>query len=229
LIRDVGAGIGFSFGPLGTYFEPQPAPGSPAALLSPLGADAHGAGGLRLTADLDATDSSVYPRKGIRLGVVNTAFPLVWGQADDAFGKTGVTASAYLPLPMPLETTVAIKAGGERIWGNAPLQHLAFLGGGSSVRGYSSGRFVGDASAFSNLELRVRVTRAKLVIARGDLGFLALADAGQVWWENEDSKTWHTALGGGIWFGPLSRTITAHALYAYGDGHNLSAGIGMPF
>ena len=132
-------------------------------------------------------------------------------------------------MPFPLESTIAVRAGGARTWGPAPFQYAAFIGGGSSLRGYKTQRFAGDMAAFGGAELRTRLGRANLLVARGELGTIILADAGRVWWEDEESDRWHTGVGGGFWFGPFGRSMTFHALYARGDEHTLSAGVGMPF
>jgi hemolysin activation/secretion protein len=123
---------------------------------------------------------------------------------------------------------VALRAGGEKVWGDFPLQYAAFVGGGRSLRGYSSQRYAGDAAAWAGAELRQVLTRAEIVV-RGDLGVLALADAGRVWYGGESDGGWHTAYGGGVFFSFMDHAYTASATYAYGEKGKLYLALGVPF
>jgi len=38
-------------------------------------------------------------------------------------------------------------------------------------------------------------------------GLLAFNDVGRVWVDNENSSTWHTGYGGGIWIAPIDRIV----------------------
>jgi hypothetical protein len=83
-----------------------------------------------------------------------------------------------------------------------------------SLRGYRWNRFAGDAALFGGAELRIPITRAVL-FTRGDLGILALADAGRVWYDGESEGGWHTGVGGGLYFHTLGQTISVQ--YAKGE------------
>jgi hypothetical protein len=47
-----------------------------------------------------------------------------------------------------------------------------------------------------------------------DVGIFGLADVGRVFLEGESSDTWHSAFGGGVWLGFLSRANTLSAAIA---------------
>jgi outer membrane protein assembly factor BamA len=226
LTRAVGR-VRLTLGPRVELLQPDPEPGAPAVGVP--GSRSFGVAGLRAAGVFDRRDSPVYPRAGLLLRTSVAGYPAVWGDAPEAFATGAATGSAYLPLPGPLEPTLALRAGAERVWGSSPLQYAAFLGGGSTLRGYRTRRFAGDAAVHGNAELRTRLGRANLLVARGDIGAFALADAGRVFVSGESSTRWHSAVGGGLWFGPLDRAIVAHLLYAYGERHTVSAGVGMPF
>jgi hemolysin activation/secretion protein len=140
-----------------------------------------------------------------------------------------VRGHAYRPVPLPLQPTLAVRAGASRAWGDYPFQEAAYLGGSSTLRGYHSQRFVGDAAIYGNAELRVPLTRANLYLARGDLGVLALADAGRVYLSGESSNRWHTAAGGGLWFRVLEQPYAASVLYARGEESRFYLNLGLPF
>ena len=126
--------------------------------------------------------------------------------------------------------TLALRLGGKQVWGDAPIHESAFLGGSATVRGYSFERFAGDAMLFGNAEARMPLARVRLLV-RGDLGVLALADAGRVYLEGESPGGWHTAYGGGLWFRFQVRStlLAASASYAQGERGIVYLKLGLPF
>jgi hypothetical protein len=229
ITRFLSAASRIGLGPTVSYIHPEPEPGSPAELLDAPGNEAFGVGGLELTVEHDSRDLEPYPRRGVHFTARVAGYPLVWGDAEEAFVRSTATAATYLPVPFPLETTLAVRAGGEHVAGAAPFQYAATLGGGSSLRGHRTDRFTGDLSVFGSAELRTSLGRVNLLIARGDIGTIALADVGRVFLSGFDSDSWHSAFGGGLWFGPIDRTFTGHVLFTVGERQSLSAGMGVPF
>ncbi|HSR43248.1 MAG TPA: hypothetical protein VLL48_13765, partial [Longimicrobiales bacterium] len=115
------------------------------------------------------------------------------------FGGLRGQATTYLSSDdVALRPSLALRVGGEKVWGTYPYFDAAYLGGADDLRGYRSGRFAGDASLWGNAELRVFLTEF-LFLLPGDLGGLVLADAGRIFLDGEDSSLWHSALGGGLW------------------------------
>jgi hypothetical protein len=216
-------------GPTIQYLQPEVPNGSVADVLRPLGSTAFGAGGVAAEAELDSRNSRRYPRSGVRIQVHATGYPLVWGDAPEAFARGDFAASGYVPLPLPLEPTIALRAAGSRVWGNAPLQEAAFVGGPSTLRGFEFERFAGQSELHANAELRTRVGRVNLLLVKGELGAIALADAGRVFVNGENSSQWHHAYGGGLWFGILDRAAVASLVYAKGEIGVVYLTLGMPF
>jgi hypothetical protein len=179
---------------------------------------------------LDRRRGGPFPRSGRQLRIAADAFPGIWSAAG-AFGSVSAVASSYLtPLP-DVPVTLALRAGGEKVWGDFPVHEAAFLGGSRSVRGYSYQRFAGDAATFGNAELRAPLTTAVLLV-RGTIGVLALADAGRVWFDGSSPGGWHTSYGGGFWFDTQVRGnfFGVSLLYARGtDDSRLYLGLGAPF
>ena len=116
---------------------------------------------------------------------------------------------------MRLSPTLALRVGGDKLWGDYPFYEAAFVGGASTVRGWREQRFGGDASAYGNAELRFFLTRFFFPLP-GDLGAFGLADGGRVFRTGEQSDVWHSALGGGLWASFLGRTNTLSVSYARG-------------
>jgi hemolysin activation/secretion protein len=124
--------------------------------------------------------------------------------------------------------TLALRAGGQRVWGGFPFQYAAYLGGSHTLRGHASERFAGDASAYGSAELRQVLGRTKLLV-RGNLGVFGLADAGRVWYGGASPGGWHSAVGGGLFFTFLDRTKAVSAYYAKGEEGTLYFTFGLPF
>jgi outer membrane protein assembly factor BamA len=167
------------------------------------------------------TDSAAFPRRGWTLAVEGGAFPFLTesggdGDRQGAFWRAGARGAMYVPLGRPV---LALRAGGEKVWGDFPIQYAALLGGSPTLRGYSYQRFAGDASAFGGAELRVPLT--------GSLGALALADAGRVWYQGESEGGWHTALGAGAFVTAGGRALSV--FYAHGERGIVYLRLGLPF
>ena len=88
--------------------------------------------------------------------------------------------------------------GARRVWGRYPWFEAARVGGSGSLRGYSTGRFMGDAAVYGQTEVRVPLSRATLVVP-GTVGLFGLADVGRVYLEGESSDIWHAGFGTGLW------------------------------
>ncbi|MQA91443.1 MAG: BamA/TamA family outer membrane protein [Gemmatimonas sp.] len=216
-------------GPAIEFTDPDPQFGSPAADTEPPGSGSFGVAGLQLGTAYDNRNSGSYPRSGVRVAAALAGYPLVWGDTPEGFVRSSATAATYFGVPLPLESTVALRAGGAWVLGDAPFQYAATVGGGSSLRGYRTNRFTGDQSVFGSAELRSLIGRVDLRIARGDIGTILLADLGRVFVSGEDSSTWHTAFGGGLWFGLVDRHLVGHSTIAFGERTTLNLGLGMPF
>ncbi|HEX6926927.1 MAG TPA: BamA/TamA family outer membrane protein [Longimicrobiaceae bacterium] len=214
-------------GPVVRYTRPELEEGGPADQLRPFGSESFGEVGALAGAIFDARDLPSYPRTGVYAAVTASAFPGVWDEPG-AFGRLDGEATTYLPLPLPLESTLAIRAGSSLAWGDYPLQQAAFLGGRGTVRGAPRQRFAGDAAVWGGAELRSFLTRFNF-ISRGDLGLILLADAGRVFVEGESSDRIHTGFGGGLWVGILDRTRTASITFASGTEEAAYFTFGMPF
>ena len=110
----------------------------------------------------------------------------------------------------------SLEIGGKNVFGTFPFHEAAYVGGSSSVRGYRSDRFAGDASFFSNTELRIDLGKA-FILLPDEWGIFAFGDVGRVFLDNERSKTWHPAGGGGLYASILERSILSTLSVARSD------------
>lgn len=208
-------------GPLLLWTDPRPQPGSPFA--------AAGSGdlfraGASASIQLDRTDRDAAPRRGWRLRGSTSGFP-AGGDLASGFAEADAEATAYLPLPAG-ETHLALRLGSRASSRGAPLEHTAWLGGRTTLRGYRWQRFRGDRAAYGSAELRVPVTKVA-VILRWNVGVFGLADAGRVWVDGESPGDWHTGFGGGVWFSALGQAFSA--AYAHGEEGRVYLQTGLSF
>jgi len=145
---------------------------------------------------------------------------------DDTFSKLRADTRVYFGNP---NITFALRAAGERVWGEFPFYEAAFLGGSESLRGFRFQRFAGDATAWGNAELRLHLTRFRLLVPTA-LGVFGFADAGRVWQNGNSDGAWHKDFGGGISLAPVRREFT----FAIGAGVSnertaVVAGLGYGF
>ena len=128
--------------------------------------------GGRVAFDLDTRDRPVNPLHGIHLSVAGEVHPGVW-DVPNTFGAAQAEAAAFVSARMPGTPTLALHAGGRKVWGSFPFFDAAFLGGESTLAGYHSNRFAGDASLYGGGQLRLTMGRA----------FLALPASSGCFWE----------------------------------------------
>jgi hypothetical protein len=143
-------------------------------------------------------DDEDWPTSGTGLEVSGELFPTL-GDVESVFGKVASVGTLYLSSRrLPLGPTLALRAGGEKIWGEVPYQEAATLGGPKGLRGYPEERFHGDASLFLNSEARLRIGDLPTLIP-GSWGTTLSWETGRVWFDDQDSDRWHGSYGGGIW------------------------------
>jgi hypothetical protein len=155
-------------------------------------------------------------------------YPGTW-TVHSGFGEVHGEAATFLTAPVALQPTLALRVGGRRVWGTYPVQEAAFVGGPDTVRGLSIQRYAGDACAWGNAELRLRLARLRLLVPE-DFGVFGLVDSGRVFLQGEDSRRWHTGVGGGIWISFLRRENTLSVALAHSEGETrayFGAGFGF--
>jgi hypothetical protein len=57
-------------------------------------------------------------------------------------------------------------------------------------------------------------------------GVVGFGDVGRVWLEGEESDTWHTGVGGGVWIALLANRMSFSAGISHGKDENLFYVIG---
>ena len=194
----------------------------------PYGAGRYGALGVHGILSWDGRDNAVLPRRGTFAAVRGTYFAEAW-DVDSAFGQVNGNLNAYLPLGG--RATFALRGGGKKVFGTYPYMEAASLGQGglgasaleepeNTLRGYRARRFAGDASAYGNADLRLRVSNMNIVVP-GVWGLTAFGDVGRVWLDDETSDEWHTGVGGGLWFSWLTNKLSTSLGVSHGKEETL--------
>ena len=201
------------------------------------GTDSFGQVGAQGEILYDTRNNPAYATRGVLVRVAGAIYPGVW-DVESAFGSIDGETRAYLTAPVPTDPTLALRAGGKKVWGPFPFHESAFLGGpgltgsgtsNGNVRGFRKNRFAGDTALYGNSELRLVLAKIKLLVP-GELGLFGAADAGRVIYaeDPDDADTWHTGVGGGLWLSFLQRRQTLSVAAVQGDdltGVYLSAGL----
>jgi outer membrane protein assembly factor BamA len=182
----------------------------------PYGSGRFGEVGATAELSIDRRDVVNSPGKGFTLDAGASAFPAVWS-LDRAYGEVHGTAAAYARARVTMEPTLAVRLGGQHVWGRFPFHDAAFLGGISTLRGWDQQRFAGRSSVFGSAELRVFALKS-FVLVPADVGLLGFVDAGRVYADGDagDGGPWHTGIGGGVWLAPLTRANTVSLSIGWG-------------
>jgi outer membrane protein assembly factor BamA len=161
--------------------------------------------GATATASYDTRDTPSFTRTGFLIRAGGSFYPIVFG-AGTPFGNMFVSAAGYVTLPQVPRLTLAMRATGRIAMGEVPVHEASFAGGSTSLRGYESGRYAGDAAAFFNGELRIHVATFPLVVP-WQFGVVGIGDVGRVFNVADNDDVWHASAGGGIWFALPDRSL----------------------
>lgn len=166
--------------------------------------------------EVDTRDLELAARRGVHLTLGGRFFPAVL-DVTDAFGSVYGEGSTYLTAG---PATLALRAGGKKIWGTGgaiPFHEAALLGSNRTLRGFRSSRFAGDEGvAYGSAELRLHLTNL-FIFVPGRQGVYGFYDVGRVFHSTDvDANDWHSGVGGGVWLS----FVTPGSLVSGGVGHS---------
>ncbi len=185
-----------------------------------------------------------YTKGGALLQVRGHVWPKAW-DVKETFGSVEGSVAVFLTPGGPKAPTLALRAGGKKVFGNYPFFEAAYLGGGlggittggglgaavgdEPIRGLQRHRYAGDAALYGNADLRLYVSRFNLLLP-GEWGVFGFGDGGRVYLENDvtvlgdvairGSDKWHYGYGGGLWLAWLDRANTLSVSYARSERRN---------
>lgn len=216
-----------SFGPIVQFSTTETNAGRLIATDQPYGMGDFGQAGVRLGLRYDRRDKVRNTQHGFLVDVNSTAYPAIW-DVKSAFSQVSGSAASYFKLPLPLKPVFAVRAGGRKVWGDAPFHEAAFLGGVDTLTGVAPQRYAGDASVFGNSELRIPVWSVRTWLPL-DFGVLGFADAGRVYVDGESPGGWHSVVGGGVWVGVLDPATGVSVLFTNSKDNRVVVGTGLRF
>ncbi|HZI99453.1 MAG TPA: ShlB/FhaC/HecB family hemolysin secretion/activation protein [Gemmatimonadaceae bacterium] len=181
------------------------------------------AGGV-MELELDKTSSTSPSDYGFRLVATGAAYPALF-DIDEIASVARASAAAYVPIASS-GLSAAFRLGGATASGDIPVQEAPYIGGRSSVRGYSARRFIGDAAGFGSAEIRMPLGTVPLLI-NWNSGVFGLLDAGRVWVDGDSPGKWHAGYGAGVWISALGQTFSVS--FAHGDSNRFYLQKGMSF
>jgi hypothetical protein len=215
LVSSLGAAGEVSAGPVVRYVTTDNQADRYLTALDPYGADHFGQAGARLGLTLDSRSQPSLARPGLHVAAGGSVYP-PWWDVSRTYGEVHAEAAGFLHLPGPLAPALQLRAGGKVLWGPYPYFDAAFIGDHGTVRLGRENRYAGDASSYGSGELYVTLGRVFLG-APADVGLFGLADTGRVYLEDDPSRTWHSAAGGGVWAAILDRSNTISLAVARGE------------
>ena len=103
------------------------------AQILPYGAQDFGQVSFGMGIDYESRDSASLSETGISWNARAFFIPCVWSAAH-SFG--GVQSNIHMYLPIANGFSLAVRAGGKKMFGEYPFHEAAFIGGNSTVRGF---------------------------------------------------------------------------------------------
>ncbi len=134
--------------------------------------------------------------------LTGSVFPAVW-DVEGTYESIAAVATGFLTFPVLTKPILALRAGGQRLFGDFPWFDAAFIGGSSSIRTERRQRYAGNASVYGTAELRVPVAKFPLIFPL-DVGVLGFTDVARVYYNGDSPGGWHSGVGGGFWVGVVN-------------------------
>ena len=185
-----------------SYLESDTTQGA-ASLLSverPYGSGGFGQVGIVSEVSFDGRDNPLTPTSGLRIALGGAYYPELWDVATSYAEARGEVAGYLSPAGSP-NPTLAVRAGGRKVFGTFPFSNGATLGGSGDLRGLHGDRYLGDAVAYGGAEVRTHLFRSSVFLPL-KFGGLVFMDVGRVFLDGEDSDTWRNGYGAGLWVSP---------------------------
>ncbi|MFY0598285.1 MAG: metallophosphoesterase [Cyclobacteriaceae bacterium] len=127
--------------------------------------------------------------------------------------------SFLLSTKIPSKLTLANRVGTVYNFNDVQFFNGATLGR-ATLRGYRRTRFVGDASFYHNVDLRLKLFTIRTYLLPIGTGIIGFHDVGRVWLDGETSSKWHSSKGFGIWISPLDQIAITFNM-AFTDEENI--------
>ncbi len=169
--------------------------------------------GVNLSLEYNTGDEIYNSYKGYHIHFKQEYYPKLLDNRS-SFTKTDLDLRYFFTWHFLSETTLALRGGGEKIWGKFPLFKSVFLGGDKNLLGFSRERFAGNADLYGQLELRFLIKELE-VLLKEKLGMSLFTETGRVFSNSGNSKKWHPSYGFGFWSSIIQRKINFSLIFAF--------------
>ncbi|NRD21786.1 metallophosphoesterase [Winogradskyella litoriviva] len=105
----------------------------------------------------------------------------------------------------------------------------ATIGADNGLRGYRNQRFNGKSAFVQSTDLRLNLRKVRTSVMPLKIGLYGGFDYGRVWIDNEDSKTWNTSLGGGVFANAADLLTLNLSAFNSDEGLRLAFRLGFAF
>ncbi|MFP4469855.1 MAG: BamA/TamA family outer membrane protein [Bacteroidales bacterium] len=163
----------------------------------------------------DTRDDKVFPNRGILWNNELRNYQGLNSHTPD-FTSLKSDLRLYLSFRKDPRLIFAVRFGGGKNLGDYPFYFSQSLGGKTNLRGFRANRFSGDAAAYQNTDIRLKLFNLNTYVLTGQFGILGFNDVGRVWYPNEGSAKWHHGYGAGLWLMPYNK-ITLMLNYNMSD------------
>jgi hypothetical protein len=162
--------------------------------------------GLTGTATFDTRDRALVAHRGVYWSTSVSGLRRL--DTDPHNFAQAITEFTFYASPTrDSSLVIANRTGGGTTLGRASYFQQLKLGGPQNLRGFYLWRFTGKNMVYNNLELRFKLLDFTSYLLPGTLGLVAFNDVGRVWTPGEESSTWHTGYGGGLYFLPAQLVL----------------------
>lgn len=164
-------------------------------------------GGFKVGLLINNLENHLLPTRGIDW---YTEFVSTYGLNNHSMNYSAVTTDmkVYAAMNDPAKFVTVLKLGAGHIFSDKYEYFQAMsIGQNSYLRGFRKNRFAGSTLFYGSLEFRIKIFESKWPVLPGAVGIVAFDDIGRVWAKNEDSKTWHNSIGGGLYIAPFNSVI----------------------
>jgi outer membrane protein assembly factor BamA len=183
--------------------------------------------GGKLALRIDNRNSEIWPTRGV---LWNTELVSLAGmnKSSDALTKLSSDMTIFASLSDPAKVIAVVGLGGGQIFNRnfEYFQAMSLGAGNNNLHGFRRNRYTGQASAYGSLELRIKLANIKSYLFPGPFGFTTFYDVGRVWYTGEESRHWHSAYGGGLYFIPFNLFVMTASVGFTKDEHIVNVTFG---
>ncbi len=163
----------------------------------------------------DCRDNKIAPYKGYFINLLYSYNPHLFKNSNVKIEFAKIICDVRGYLGYKDYVSLALRLWGEKLSGDVyPFSESVFLGGSKTLRGFPSERFAGDGSVMGSAEVRFKLFKMNFLFPE-TVGLFGFAESGRVFLKVEDSKTWHSSFGGGLFMHVINRDITLNFTFAH--------------